>query len=101
MKGEVMPWNALLDEFLEPRFLHQSDYDPSIQQVRDVIRVQEMRTGMQSILYLLNKTSLTLAVKSHGAYWFYWTTHDEVAWKKFYPKNGWSFSMTIRTGAAK
>ena len=22
--------------------------------------------------------------ENHGAYWFYWTTHDEVAWKKFY-----------------
>ncbi|MFQ5630223.1 MAG: amidohydrolase family protein, partial [bacterium] len=22
--------------------------------------------------------------KSHGAYWFYWTTQDEVAWKNFY-----------------
>jgi len=21
---------------------------------------------------------------SHGAYWYYWTTHDEVAWKNFY-----------------
>ena len=19
---------------------------------------------------------------AHGAYWFYWTTHDEIAWKK-------------------
>ena len=22
--------------------------------------------------------------ESHGAYWFYWTTADEVAWKNFY-----------------
>ncbi len=21
---------------------------------------------------------------SHGSYWFYWTTHDEVAWRNFY-----------------
>ena len=21
---------------------------------------------------------------AHGAYWFYWTTEDEIAWKKFY-----------------
>ena len=22
--------------------------------------------------------------KAHGSYWFNWTTHDEIAWKKFY-----------------
>ena len=22
--------------------------------------------------------------KRHGSYWFYWTTHDEVAWRNFY-----------------
>jgi imidazolonepropionase-like amidohydrolase len=22
--------------------------------------------------------------KSHGSYWFYWTTHDEIAWRNFY-----------------
>ena len=22
--------------------------------------------------------------RSHGSYWFYWTTHDEVAWRNFY-----------------
>ena len=22
--------------------------------------------------------------RSHGAYWFYWTSHDEIAWRNFY-----------------
>ncbi len=24
--------------------------------------------------------------EAHGSYWFYWTTHDEVAWKNFYDR---------------
>ena len=31
--------------------------------------------------------------ENHGAYWFYWTTHDEVAWKKFYQASDANFTI--------
>ena len=75
-------WDATLDEFLElgltldPTF---SIYSAG----RDVMRArnadwhQTYSLPTQWDFYTPNR-------ESHGAYWFYWTTADEVAWKNFY-----------------
>ncbi len=75
-------WNALLDEFLDlgltldPTF---SIYSAS----RDVMRARnadwhrDYTLPTQWDFYTPNR-------ESHGAYWFYWTTADEIAWKNFY-----------------
>lgn len=75
-------WNALLAEFkaldftLDPTF---SIYSAG----RDVMRVRNADWHKKYTLptqwdfYTPNR-------ESHGAYWFYWTTADEVAWKNFY-----------------
>lgn len=75
-------WEQTLDEFLElgltldPTF---SIYSAG----RDVMRARnadwhdEYTLPTQWDFYTPNR-------ESHGAYWFYWTTADEVAWKNFY-----------------
>lgn len=75
-------WNSLLQEFktldftLDPTF---SIYSAG----RDVMRVRnadwhkEYTLPTQWDFYTPNR-------ESHGAYWFDWTTADEVAWKNFY-----------------
>ena len=75
-------WNALLHEFLElgltldPTF---SIYSAG----RDVMRARNAdwhetyTLPTQWDFYTPNR-------ESHGAYWFYWTTEDEVQWKNFY-----------------
>lgn len=75
-------WNALLQEFkaldftLDPTFTIYSAG-------RDVMRARNADWQMEYTLptqwdfYTPNR-------ESHGAYWFYWTTADEVAWKNFY-----------------
>ena len=75
-------WNALLHEFKELDFT----LDPTFSIYaagRDVMRVrnadwhQKYTLPTQWDYYTPNR-------ESHGAYWFYWTTADEVAWKNFY-----------------
>jgi hypothetical protein len=75
-------WNALLEEFLELDFT----LDPTFgiySAGRDVMRVRnadwhkEYTLPTQWDFYTPNR-------ESHGAYWFYWTTEDEAAWKNFY-----------------
>ncbi len=75
-------WNALLTEFKELGFT----LDPTFgiySAGRDVMRVRnadwhkEYTLPTQWDYYTPNR-------ESHGAYWFYWTTEDEVAWKNFY-----------------
>lgn len=75
-------WQALLEEFkgfdftLDPTF---SIYSAG----RDVMRARNADSHKRYLLptqwdfYTPNR-------ESHGAYWFYWTTADEVAWKNFY-----------------
>ncbi len=75
-------WNALQEEFLalgltlDPTF---SIYSAG----RDVMRArnadwhEEYTLPTQWDFYTPNR-------ESHGAYWFYWTTADEIAWKNFY-----------------
>jgi hypothetical protein len=75
-------WNALLEEFLALDFT----LDPTFgiySAGRDVMRVRnadwhkEYTLPTQWDFYTPNR-------ESHGAYWFYWTTADEAAWKNFY-----------------
>lgn len=75
-------WKALLEEFraldftLDPTFTIYSAG-------RDVMRARNAdwhdtyTLPTQWDFYTPNR-------ESHGAYWFYWTTADEVAWKNFY-----------------
>jgi imidazolonepropionase-like amidohydrolase len=75
-------WNALLEEFKELDFT----LDPTFgiySAGRDVMRVRnadwhkEYTLPTQWDFYTPNR-------ESHGAYWFYWTSEDEIAWKNFY-----------------
>ena len=75
-------WEALLQEFIEADFT----LDPTFgiySAGRDVMRMRnadwhkEYTLPTQWDFYTPNRVS-------HGAYWFYWTTHDEVAWRNFY-----------------
>lgn len=82
VKPQGKKWNALLDEFLEL----DVTLDPTMTiyaASRDVMRA---RTADWHKTYTL--PSLWDYYKpgreSHGSYWFYWTTWDEVAWKNFY-----------------
>lgn len=75
-------WNALLDEFLELDFY----INPTMtiySAGRDVMRA---RNADWHEKYTLPSQMdfFTPSRESHGAYWFDWTTEDEVAWKKYY-----------------
>ena len=75
-------WNAVLEEFLALDFT----LDPTFtiySAGRDVMRARNAdwhdtyTLPTQWDFYTPNR-------ESHGAYWIYWTTADEVAWKNFY-----------------
>ncbi len=75
-------WNALLQEFLDLNFT----LDPTFNIYsagRDVMRARnadwhdEYTLPTQWDFYTPHRIS-------HGSYWFYWTTEDEVAWRNFY-----------------
>jgi hypothetical protein len=75
-------WNALLAEFkalgltLDPTFgIYSAGRDVS--RMRNADWHAEYTLPTQWDFYTPNR-------ESHGAYWFYWTTEDEVAWKNFY-----------------
>jgi len=75
-------WNALLDEFLElDYFLNPTMAIYSAG--RDVMRARNADWHSKYTLPSL-MDYYQPSRENHGAYWFYWTTHDEVAWKKFY-----------------
>ena len=75
-------WNALLEEF------HERDYfiNPTMviyEAGRDVSASRQAYWHDEYTLpslYEYYRASRT----DHGSYWYYWTTHDEVAWKNFY-----------------
>ena len=75
-------WNALLDEFLELDFT----INPTMtiySAGRDVMRARNADwhdTYTLPTQWEFFKPSR----ESHGAYWFYWTTEDEIAWRNFY-----------------
>ena len=75
-------WNDLLAEFkalgftLDPTFgIYSAGRD--VMRVRNADWHKEYTLPTQWDFYTPNR-------ESHGAYWFYWTTADEVAWKNFY-----------------
>ena len=75
-------WQTLLEEFkaldftLDPTFgIYSAGRD--VMRVRNADWHKEYTLPTQWDFYTPNR-------ESHGAYWFYWTTHDEVAWKNFY-----------------
>ena len=75
-------WDALLEAFLEEDFI----LNPTMviySAGRDVMRA---RTADWHEAYTLpsQQAFYEPSRKSHGSYWFYWTTADEVAWKNFY-----------------
>lgn len=75
-------WNALLEEFLElDYFLNPTMAIYSAG--RDVMRSRNADWHSKYTLPTL-MDYFQPSRENHGAYWFYWTTHDEVAWKKFY-----------------
>src|SRR5690606_28377103 len=75
-------WNALLEEFLELDFY----INPTMtiySAGRDVMRARNADWHEKYTL----PTQMDFFQPSrinHGAYWFDWTTEDEVAWKKYY-----------------
>jgi len=75
-------WNALLDEFLELGFF----INPTMtiySAGRDVMRARNADWHQKYTLPSL-WDFYTPSRESHGSYWFYWTTWDEVAWRNFY-----------------
>lgn len=75
-------WNAVLDEYLALDFT----LDPTFtiySAGRDVMRARN--ADWHDVYTLPTQWDFyTPNRESHGAYWFYWTTADEVAWKNFY-----------------
>ncbi len=75
-------WEALLDEFLSLDFT----LNPTMtiySAGRDVARASNAE--WHDIYTLPTQWDyFTPSRESHGAYWFYWTTEDEVAWRNFY-----------------
>lgn len=75
-------WNALMDELLELNFF----LNPTMtiySAGRDLMRARNADWHKDYTLPS-QMDFFQPSRKSHGAYWFYWTTHDEIAWKKFY-----------------
>ncbi len=75
-------WNALLDEFLELDFY----INPTMtiySAGRDVMRARNADWHERYTLPSLQEFFVPSRI-DHGSYWFDWTTHDEIAWKRFY-----------------
>ncbi|MFQ5790148.1 MAG: amidohydrolase family protein [Acidobacteriota bacterium] len=75
-------WNALIDEFIELNLT----IDPTMTIYaagRDVMRARRAEWHDKYTLPSLWEFYQPSRV-NHGAYWYYWTTWDEVAWKNFY-----------------
>ena len=75
-------WNALLNEFLALDLT----LDPTMTIYAAGRDVMHARNGDWHNEYTLPSMwdFYTPSRESHGAYWFYWTTWDEVAWRNFY-----------------
>ncbi len=75
-------WNALLDEFLALDFT----INPTMTIYSAGRDVMGARNADWHDIYTLPTQweFFKPSRESHGAYWFYWTTEDEVAWRNFY-----------------
>ncbi len=75
-------WESLLNEFLDLDFT----LNPTMtiySAGRDVARARE--ADWHAAYTLPTQWDyFTPSRESHGAYWFYWTTEDEIAWRNFY-----------------
>ncbi len=75
-------WNALIDEFIDLGLT----IDPTMtiyEAGRDVMRAR--RADWHDVYTLPSQWAFyEPSRESHGAYWYDWTTHDEVAWRNFY-----------------
>ena len=75
-------WKAYLEEHLKLG----TTFDPTLtiySAGRDLMRMRQAEWHDKYTLpSLMDFYSPSRA--SHGAYWYYWTTHDEVAWRNFY-----------------
>jgi imidazolonepropionase-like amidohydrolase len=75
-------WNALIDEFIDLGLT----IDPTFtiyEAGRDLMRAR--RAEWHDTYTLPSQWAFFEPSRvSHGAYWYYWTTHDEVAWRNFY-----------------
>ncbi len=75
-------WQALIDEFLQLG----TTIDPTMtiyEAGRDVMRARN--ADWHDTYTLPSQWEFFEPSRiNHGAYWYYWTTHDEVAWKNFY-----------------
>ncbi|MCA1585142.1 MAG: amidohydrolase [Acidobacteria bacterium] len=76
------PWNDLIKEWVDRKFV----IDPTMtiySAGRDVMRMRNAdwhdKYTIPSLWEFFQPNRI-----AHGAYWFDWTTEDEVAWKKFY-----------------
>ncbi|MDX1480094.1 MAG: amidohydrolase [Woeseiaceae bacterium] len=75
-------WNAVMNEFLELGLT----LDPTFgiySAGRDVMRARNA-DWHEAYTLPTQWDFFTPNRESHGAYWFYWTTADEVAWRNFY-----------------
>jgi len=75
-------WNAVMNELIELDFTlvpTLTIYEAS----RDLMRARRAEWHEEYTLPLLWRFYEPNR-KNHGAYWYYWTTEDEVAWKKNY-----------------
>ena len=75
-------WNNLIDEFLELDFF----INPTMtiySAGRDVMRARNADWHAKYTLPSL-QDFFDPSRADHGSYWYYWTTADEVAWKKYY-----------------
>jgi len=75
-------WKAMLQEFLE----HDFTLDPTFSIYSAGRDVERMRNADWHDKFTLPTQwdFFTPNRESHGAYWFDWTTADEVAWKNYY-----------------
>ena len=75
-------WNALMDEFLELDFYINPTFG-IYSAGRDVMAARNADWHAMYTLPSL-QTFFDPSRKDHGSYFFDWTTHDEVAWRRFY-----------------
>ncbi|MEX2528246.1 MAG: amidohydrolase family protein [Gemmatimonadota bacterium] len=77
-------WNDRIEEFLDLNFI----LDPTMTIYHAGTNVMAARNADWHDTYTLPSMwdFYTPNRRAHGSYWFHWTTHDEVAWTKFYQR---------------
>ncbi|MFT7319329.1 amidohydrolase family protein [Congregibacter sp.] len=77
-------WDAVIDEFLQQEFF----INPTMTIYAAGRNVEFARTSPWHDSYTLPGMMdyYSASRSDHGAYWYYWTTADEVAWRNFYSR---------------